>query len=81
MRLIFDSTRIPRSTTRQEWKGIWRWKRLTEKALSKEEAQMRENLAIYGTTLPLTVKEDMYNRLINPPVIIYPDFKVLKCGS
>lgn len=72
--LIFDRARIPRTTTREQWRAIWRWKRATEKELAKHEEEMRDRLqllAAYGTTHP-ELLSGYIDRMANPPVMIYP---------
>lgn len=57
--LVFNARAIPRTTTRQQWREIDRWRRMSEAVLRAElrlrrpEIERRlENLALYGTTHP-----------------------------
>lgn len=71
IRLIFNSKAIPRTTTRDEWRKIYRWRRVTEREL-REAMQMKlENVAIYGTSHP-EILRDFIDRAVNPPVMFYP---------
>lgn len=80
MRLVFNPQAIPRTTTRKQWRAIWRWKRTTERALAKGEAartealrQAMDEMAIYGrSTLLVERARDLSDRLIYPPVVVYP---------
>lgn len=74
MKLVFQSDRLSRSMTRNEWKAAWRWKRQTEKTLALYEARMQEqfnllaaDLSAYGTAYSLA------DKIINPALVIYPD--------
>lgn len=69
--LIFRADAIPRTTTREQWREIHRWKRETEKKL-REAAELRmRNLAAFGTTHPELLRGYM-DEIINPPVMYYP---------
>lgn len=71
MKLLFRKGLIPRTTTRQSWKEIWRWKRKTERTLSEMEektiAQLRDE------ELPDKARQAIIDSVINPPVLIYPE--------
>ena len=65
MRLIFDYSRIPRSTTRAEWREIDRWRRTTEKTWRDDEERLRSYVGTFGSAA-------LSEQLVNPPVCIYP---------
>ena len=60
MKLLFILQKFPRSMTKEEWREVWRWKRLTEKKLAKNEEEM------------VKVLLDSVEHLTNPPFLI-PD--------
>lgn len=77
MRLVFQPDRIPRTTTRAEWRKIDRWRRVTLKALLAHEEAHRaaidaayEGLAFYGGA-DIWI-DDAMQGLINPGVVVYP---------
>lgn len=49
MQLLFNP---PRNTNREEWKKIWRWKRLTEKAMNDDLEERIFNTMMYGNSHP-----------------------------
>lgn len=69
--LYFNLSKFPRSLGRDEWKEIWRWKRVTEKKLEAELEQQRFNLIAFGTTMPSYIKRDIIDQMINPPLLIH----------
>lgn len=71
MRLVFDTARIPRTTTRTEWESIWRWKRQTEKQFESALAERLRFVALYGTSHP-EMCQRIADDLANPPVLLYP---------
>lgn len=71
IRLIFNKTAIPRTTTREQWRDIWRWKRETEKKLAEQAAKHLEAVIMFGTSHPEILDRYM-DRATNPPVMIYP---------
>ncbi len=64
-RLIFDQSRVPRTTTRAEWREIDRWRRNTEKDCRENEERLLGYIGTFGSTA-------LAETLINPPVCIYP---------
>ncbi len=80
MRLAFSQGKIPRSTTREQWLAMWRWKRITERELRKHEDEMLDllreqttNLSIFGNTESEHVakmRRDLIDRIVNPPLLI-----------
>jgi hypothetical protein len=73
-RLIFQPHRIPRTTTREEWQDIWRWRRVTERTLNDWAKKHRQILAKHAEDgMIFGFSTLMIEDLINPPVLIYPD--------
>lgn len=75
IKLIFQSERIPRTTTRAEWRRMWQWKRSTERIMDDIAERNREainksieEVLIYGHS---TIKIDI-DGMINPAIMIYP---------
>lgn len=73
MVLVFDITKIPRSTTREEWIELHRWRRLAQKRI--EEAiraklemllSTRDDFSAFGTA----IRRDIMDNLINPPLLL-----------
>lgn len=77
LRLSFNPGMIPRTTTRDEWRAMWRWKRETEKALRREHDQRVQNIVAYGNTHPEIFKS-LADDIVNPPLMVraWPDEKV-----
>lgn len=73
IKLIFNSTAIPRTTTREQWREIYRWKRTTEKKLEASAKERIKNMVTFGTSHP-EILSDYIDRLVNPPVMPYPPF-------
>jgi hypothetical protein len=71
MMLHFDQTKVPRSTTRAEWREMDRWRRTTEARIRAEQYKQLEMLTLYGTTNPELAAE-LADRIINPPVLLGP---------
>ena len=67
MVIVFHSQAVPRNTSREDWKVLWRWKRKKEKELSVHVQQRIDNLAVYGTTHP-----ELFEDVINPSVCVHP---------
>lgn len=67
--LIFNPRKIPRTITRQEWKEIHRWRRVTQKNINEMIQLGRNRLTILG---PGKQRDDLIDRMINPPVILGP---------
>lgn len=74
MFLHFNSDKIPRTTTREQWYTIYRYKRQMERVCKKIlddniEAVRRSasNLATYGTAV-YTI--ELLDHLINPPMLV-----------
>lgn len=71
LQLYFYPQGFPRTIGRKEWKEIWRWRRIVQKKLIEELQRQTDNLIMYGDTLPRYMREDMYDKLINPPLLIH----------
>lgn len=72
MILVFEPKRLSRSTTRQQWQEIWRWKRLIEQRLKKSIEEQVALLSIYSSSMPATIREERIDVIVNPPIFIYP---------
>lgn len=72
-RLVFDHSRIPRTTTRKEWREIDRWRRITERQVKKAVAEEHELLRRNLDMLPPETRARMIDRMINPPLMVYPE--------
>lgn len=83
MKLIFQSDRIPRSTTRTQWRAIDRWRRLCEAQLRDIEDGQRATLADLAADIDMiqnrtrraaysAIRAQLTDRIINPPVVVYP---------
>jgi len=66
LQLYFNPQKFPRTITREEWREIWRWKRITEKKLREEMSRQLANLATYGITHP-----EYLERFVNPPLLVH----------
>jgi hypothetical protein len=69
--LYFNPSAFPRTIPRKEWKELWRWKRIIEKELAKAHEEMMYNLVVFGSTMPDHLREDILDRLTNPPIIMH----------
>lgn len=75
IQLVFNPERLSRKTTRDEWKLLWRWKRETQKKF--EEVLTTEVASLANVTDP-DIKAAMLDRIVNPPIMIVPDFNMEK---
>jgi hypothetical protein len=73
--LLFDQKRLPRSMKREEWREVDRWRRITQRKLREATERdadairrAREELGAFGSATLLLAAE----RLVNPPVLIWP---------
>lgn len=73
MMLVFNPERLSRSITRDEWRDIWRWKRVTEKQLRKSVEEQIGLLVAYGNNMPQKIRRDIIDVVVNPPLLMYPD--------
>lgn len=71
IQLLFQQGAIPRTTTREEWRKIDRWRRETTKRLRADAEQGLATALTLGVSHP-GIMEDYINRAVNPPVLIYP---------
>lgn len=71
MKLLFDITKLPRSTTREEWKLHERWARVTRKGLKHGEEQ-RLALLRKRENLPERIRLSMIEDMVNPPLLLGP---------
>lgn len=81
MQLLFDQTRVPRSTTRNQWREMDRWRRVTERKLAVEVERkcdtlrkMTEQFVATGSTTVLLqrVQDDIIQHLVFPPLLLGP---------
>lgn len=72
MKLYFNILTIPRTITREEWKRLWQWKRITEKDLQLQEEKKVNMLRRYGDVMPLETKSRMIDEMVNPPLLLGP---------
>lgn len=78
MELIFNANRIPRTTTRKEWREMWRWKRVTTKVLRHWQEEnievLREfhNRVLLEGSAQMRIRDNLVAELINPPLLIPP---------
>ena len=70
MRLLFDQRKVPRSTSRAEWREIDRWCRTTRRELAEHELWQRDLLAVSGSTNPM--RAHLIDAMINPPLVLGP---------
>lgn len=70
MILVFNPDKIPRTTTRQQWRKMWRWKRTTEKELRKRVDEAMNNFIVYGTTWTPEMRARYLDEVVNPPILL-----------
>ena len=75
-RLVFNADKIARTTTRSEWREIDRWRRVTQRELSKHDAAMiamlREPLSDLAAFGQAQMRADVIQSIVNPPIMVYP---------
>lgn len=72
IKLAFCSQQFPRTTTRQEWKTIDRWRRITEKELAKHNdvyMSFIDDVLTFGSA---TMRHNYLDKVVNPPIMIHP---------
>lgn len=73
MILIFEGHRLPRSMTREQWRKVDRWRRLTNQQL-RAQVERRTNflrdLGAYGSA---ELQMKIANEICNPPIMVFPD--------
>lgn len=80
MRLINQSDRIPRTTTRAEWHKLDRARRMLQNVLREHEEQIRQMaIAAYSDMLVYGRAVSLAEQLINPPVILWPSTSSEEC--
>ncbi len=72
MILYFDITKIPRTTTRAQWRKMDRWRRLTKQRLSEARRRALDNLVAFGSTMPARLREGIIDEMVNPPLLLGP---------
>lgn len=81
MRLIFQPERIPRTTTRAEWRRLDRSRRVLQKRLAADAERLRaivreasEQIALYGQSSIMTYqqRDEIFMCLVNPPLVVFP---------
>ncbi|SDL08463.1 hypothetical protein SAMN05428953_12682 [Mesorhizobium muleiense] len=75
--LLFNADAIPRTTTREQWREIDRWRRVTERTLRAERERQIASIITYGTSHPEIVR-DFIEKAINPPIMMYPKPKAFQ---
>lgn len=69
--LCFNQTKVPRTVTRDEWREIDRWRRVTQRQLAKDAQAEIERLVVFGSTHPELARR-MAERITNPPLLLGP---------
>lgn len=72
MILYFDITKVPRSTSREEWKNCWRRVRVLKKELLWANKGRIELLVEHKDIMPPKIKADLIDHLVNPPLLLGP---------
>ena len=73
VQLLFNQRAIPRTTTRQEWREIDRWRRSTQRITAEHTRDMSDAIGHLVAFGQVAVAIDVTERLINPPVIGCPE--------
>ena len=71
MVLLFDINKVPRSTTRAEWREMDRWRRSTEARLRAERYKQLKSMTLFATTHPDEAMK-IAEHIINPPLLLNP---------
>lgn len=80
MRLLWDDRLIARTTTRDQWRAMDRWRRRTMRTLRAREDEYLSRLSdlvTYGTTHPERARDicrEIMDRAVNPPLLRGPMF-------
>jgi hypothetical protein len=84
MILSLDITKLSRSMTREEWRAVDRWRRITQKELAIRRATRIAQLAIFETAISPEALEfyvRAWTRLcdeqINPPLLLVDPLTIL----
>ena len=70
--LAFNQSTLPRSMTRQEWREVDRWRRVTQKVLAEQARKRVDNLIAFGSSMPSWQRKDLIDRLVNPTLLLGP---------
>ena len=68
MQLVFDQRRIPRSTTRKEWREMDRWRRNAQRRIRERVEAQTAAFQVFGVNS--RQGEEFMERLIRPPVLL-----------
>lgn len=68
MELYFRPEEVPRSIKRPEWYRIWRWTRIQRKELAESMERKRKMLL----AVPPSIRQDIINEMIYPPLLLGP---------
>lgn len=69
--LVFSQDAIPRSTTREEWQEIDRWRRVTERVI-REASETRRVALVDLLEINPEISRRIAESLIDPPAMFYP---------
>ena len=72
--LLFNQRAIPRSTMRSEWREIDRWRRKTQREIDRLTMNGREAMQNFGAFGHTEMHIQLAERMINPPVLVFPSF-------
>lgn len=72
IQLAFNAKTIPRTTTREQWRAIDRWRRVAERKLREEMQRRVKNIMVYGTSHPEIYRRNLLDEIINPPIMTFP---------
>lgn len=67
MPVIFSVNGVPRTTTREEWRTYWSWRRETLKTEQEHIRTMAAALAI----VPLEMKEKFVDAILDRPLFVW----------
>lgn len=70
--LVLSKEQLPRTTTRQRWHEIDHWRRATRRKMAQIMDKQIMDLAMFGSTYPPKVREEIVDRMINPPIFAWP---------
>lgn len=70
MRVWLPLTVVSRTTSKERWREIWRWKRIKTKELAQNEAQKIQLLR--DDTVPTHIRNDIIDEIVNPPLLLGP---------
>ena len=70
--LVLSADQLPRTTTRERWQEIDHWRRSTRRKMAKIMDEQIMNLAMYGSSWPPKVRENVIDKMVNPPIFAWP---------